>query len=240
MILEVRPMKTILTVLFTCLAYAQTSAQIQVGMWTDKPSYIYGDTVAMTITAYNPTADTVILNFGSSCQVSYTIDDFNFIDHAGCATVLTSRTVPPFGTVQWDFLKYPYHNSGSPHLALGAHAVTGQVLGYATSDTLIIFVTPPTSVSNRHAEANAFLLEQNFPNPFNATTTIPFTLSTAGRVLITLYNNVGQKVRTLLDDYRAAGSYRVRAELNELPSGSYWCRLQMGTRSQTTKLILSK
>ena len=233
-------MKTLFTILLTGFAYTQTSAQVQVAMWTDKPSYHYGDTVAMTITAYNPSGDTVVLNFTSSCQVSYTIDDFSFINHVSCATVLTSRTAPPFGTIQWDFLKYPYHNSGWPLPAPGAHTMTGQVLGYAVSDTLIIFVTPTTSVSNTHGTSNDFQLGQNFPNPFNPTTTIPFTLSTAGRVLITLYNNLGQKVRTLLDEYRVVGSYDVRAELSELPSGSYWCRLQMGARSQTTKLVLSK
>jgi hypothetical protein len=201
---------------------------------------MYSDTVAMVITAYNPSADTVVLNFGTSCQVSYTIDDFDFMDHAFCTAVPTSRTVPPFGTIHWDFLKYPHKNLYLPFLALGPHTVTGQVLGYAMSDTLMIFVTPSTSVSGVHRNVNDFLLGQNYPNPFNATTTVPFTLSTAGRVQITLYNNLGQKVRTLLNDYRTAGLYNVRAELDELPSGLYWCRLQLGARSQTIKLILAK
>jgi hypothetical protein len=157
-----------------------------------------------------------------------------------CAAVLTSRTILPFGTVQWDFLKYPAHNSGWPLLLSGAHSITGQVLGYASSDTLVIFVTPTTDVPKVSAGVKGFLLGQNYPNPFNGTTIIPFQVSTAGTVLITLYNNLGQAVHTLLDDYRAAGSYAVQARLDGLPSGSYWCRLQMGGRSQTIKLILSK
>jgi hypothetical protein len=233
-------MKIVHVVLFFALACTQAQSQIQVGVWTDKPFYIYGDTVAVTITAYNPGSDTVILDFPSACQVSYTIDDFNFINHVGCATVLTARTISPFGTVQWDYLRYPSHGSGWPVLAQGSHSITGEVLGYATSDTLVVFVQSSTSVSERGIEIRTFVLGQNYPNPFNGTTVIPFTLSAAGKVQMTLYNLLGQRIRTLLDSFHPAGSYKVQSNLNELPSGSYWCRLQMGARSQTTKLILSK
>jgi hypothetical protein len=66
-------MKIALTALLVCAAYTSAFSQIQVGVWTDKTSYLSGDTVGITITAYNPGADTVVLNFGSSCQVSYTL-----------------------------------------------------------------------------------------------------------------------------------------------------------------------
>lgn len=233
-------MKTILVVLLACFACTLSHAQIQVGLWTDKSTYVYGDTVAMTVTAYNPGADTVVLHFPSSCQVSYTIDNFSFINHTVCATVLTSRTILPHGTIQWDYLKYPASGSGWPLLALGSHTITGQVLGYATSDTLTLFVTPTVSVTNVGIETRGFLLDQNYPNPFNGTTMIPFTVSSAERALMTLYNILGQRIRTLLDEYRTPGVYTVRAELNDLPSGSYWCRLQIGAKNQTIKLILSK
>ena len=66
------------------------------------------------------------------------------------------------------------------------------------------------------------------------------TLSGAVRVTAGLYNILGQRIRTLLDDDRPAGSYTVRADLSEVPSGLYWCRLQFGQKSETTKLVLVK
>ena len=233
-------MKPILFALLTLLATVETFGQIQVGVWTDKPVYRYGDTIAITVTAFNPTKDTISLLFSSACQSNYIIDNFNFYDNIGCAAVLTFRWVPPHGTVTWNFLKYPLYNSGWPFLSLGAHVVLGQVIGYVTSDTLLIFVTSTTSATDKSLTETSFQLAQNYPNPFNGLTTVSFTISTAGRVDITLYNSIGQKIRKLLDDYRSAGTYTIRADLNDFPSGVYWCRLQVGQKSQTTKLILAK
>ena len=217
-----------------------TSAQVQIGVWTEKSSYHYGDTIGVTVTAYNPTADTVVLGFPSSCQANYIIDDFNFYDHIDCAMILSSRKVPPFQTVSWDYLKYPYGPSIWPLLSVGAHIVIGEVLGYGRSDTLVIFVTSPTSASEEQPLAGSFLLGQNYPNPFNGTTTIPFAVSTPGRVVIRLYNSIGQNLRMLFDEYCRPGSYAIKLELDNAPSGVYWCRLECAGRTQTAKLILSR
>ena len=238
-------MKTILILLLFYFPCAESYAQIQVAVWTDKSSYVYGDTIAITITAFNPTPDTLVLIFGTTCQVGYTIDNVGFIDGLPCANHGTFRVIPPFGTTQWNSLRYPAHYSVSPLLSPGSHSVTGKVLwhnpiDYATSDSITIFVTPATSVSTSHADINTFALNQNFPNPFNGMTTIGFTLPTAGNVTIRLYNSLGQEVRTLLNDFRSAGSYSIRAKLDDLPSGAYWCRLQESTFSQTMKLLLTK
>ena len=112
-------MKLFLFILLTCGSNFALLAQIEVGVWTDKPTYDFGDTIAITITAYNPTSDTVILSFTSSCQANYIIDDFNFYGHIGCLTVLTSQTIPPFRSFSWDYWKYPYGNSGWPLLSAG-------------------------------------------------------------------------------------------------------------------------
>jgi hypothetical protein len=233
-------MKPILFVLMTFCATVLALGQIQVGVWTDKPSYHYGDTIAITITAYNPTADTIVLQFSSTCQASFIIDKFNRAQFTPCGQTFTSRIIPPYGIVNWNDFKYPSKGSGWPLLSTGAHVVLGQVVEQATSDTLLILVTPTTSVTDKGLTENRFQLAQNYPNPFNGMTTISFMLSIAGRVDVTLYNSLGQRIRQLLNDYRSAGTYTIRADLNDFPSGVYWCRLQVGQRSQTTKLILAK
>jgi hypothetical protein len=233
-------MKQNLVVFLICSLYTIAYARIDIGVWTDKSLYNYGDTIAVTITAYNPTADTAVLIFGSACQVSYIIDDFDLSYYIVCPQVQTSRKIPPFGTLSWDYLRYPCLNLDCPLLSSGVHVVVGEVWGYGKSDTLLIFVKSVTSVSKEDSHASDFLLGQNYPNPFNSITSIPFTVSRFGRVVIGLYNSLGQKVRTLFDDYCQPGSYIVKVELNDAPSGVYWCRLQSGGRNQTMKLILSK
>jgi len=68
-------------------------------------------------------------------------------------------------------------------------------------------------------------LEQNFPNPFNASTTIRFGLAVRSRVILEIYDIVGRKIGTVVDDVRDAGFY---AELwtAEVPTGTYVVRLQ--------------
>ncbi len=88
-----------------------------------------------------------------------------------------------------------------------------------------------------------FRLEQNYPNPFNPTTTIEYSISKAQKVTLTVYNVLGQKVRTLVSEYQAAGTHRfVWNGQNEsgldVPSGMYFYRLQSAHQVVTKKMIL--
>ncbi len=86
----------------------------------------------------------------------------------------------------------------------------------------------------------AFSLSQNYPNPFNPTTTITYSVPTSGMVKVEVFNRVGQKVTTLVNGYKAAGSYKVDFSSDGLPSGVYFYRLEAGGYSQTMKMILMK
>ncbi|NKB66212.1 MAG: T9SS type A sorting domain-containing protein [Candidatus Latescibacteria bacterium] len=88
-----------------------------------------------------------------------------------------------------------------------------------------------------------FGLAQNYPNPFNAGTVIPFSLPTTGPVELVVFNLAGQKVVTLAEGVRQAGSYRLQWDGRdesgrELASGLYLYRLQAGHRVETRKLLL--
>ncbi len=97
------------------------------------------------------------------------------------------------------------------------------------------------ALANGEAELPAtFALEQNFPNPFNPTTQIPFSLPTAGEVNLTVYNVLGQEVARLVDGFRAAGEYTVEFDGGNLASGIYFYRLQTGTESVTKRMVLIK
>jgi hypothetical protein len=73
-------------------------------------------------------------------------------------------------------------------------------------------------------------LGQNLPNPFNPTTTIPYSLSSAGRVRLVIYNMMGQEVLTVMDAVQPAGHYFMRwngttRSGQTAASGIYWYRL---------------
>ncbi|NOZ32845.1 MAG: T9SS type A sorting domain-containing protein [Alphaproteobacteria bacterium] len=88
--------------------------------------------------------------------------------------------------------------------------------------------------------AQTFKLEQNFPNPFNPFTAISYQLSVVSQVELSVYNVLGQKVRTLVNKRQAAGRYSVVFRAGDLPSGVYVYRLKAGGRVSQRKMILLK
>lgn len=92
---------------------------------------------------------------------------------------------------------------------------------------------------------DAFVLRQNYPNPFNPTTRIDFQLQTAGNVKLSVYNLLGQNVRTLVNEYKPAGIHQVvwdgrDSAGNMLSSGTYLYQLEVGNQSQIRRLVLMK
>ncbi|MFN0159280.1 MAG: T9SS type A sorting domain-containing protein, partial [Bacteroidota bacterium] len=86
-----------------------------------------------------------------------------------------------------------------------------------------------------------FSLKQNFPNPFNPTTEIMFSVEQSGKAVLDLYNLLGQKVATLFDEEAEAGYYiRVTLNASNLASGMYLFRLQSGNRNALKKLLVLK
>ncbi|MBD3401729.1 T9SS type A sorting domain-containing protein [candidate division GN15 bacterium] len=88
-------------------------------------------------------------------------------------------------------------------------------------------------------------LYQNYPNPFNPTTTISFALPGGSEVELSVYNLLGQKVRTLTDRYYSAGTYELTWDGQDsrgqtVASGVYFYRLRAGEIVQQKKMLLLK
>jgi photosystem II stability/assembly factor-like uncharacterized protein len=83
-------------------------------------------------------------------------------------------------------------------------------------------------------------LSQNYPNPWNPTTSINYSLVKEGNVSISVYNAIGSKVATIVNGYKPAGSYSVQFNGSNLPSGIYFYKLEAGQFSQVKKMILVK
>ena len=95
-----------------------------------------------------------------------------------------------------------------------------------------------TTLSEEQKVPGRFYLKQNYPNPFNPETSIRFGLPQATNVRIELYNILGAKVATIIDDYRAAGYHIVRFDGSNLASGIYIYRIVAGNFQQEKKMIL--
>ncbi len=85
-----------------------------------------------------------------------------------------------------------------------------------------------------------FDLEANYPNPFNPTTTIAFTLPAAGRTTLRVFNLAGEWVATLVDGELAEGRHQVTFDAADLPSGVYTYRLEHNGRALTRKCLVVK
>jgi hypothetical protein len=83
-------------------------------------------------------------------------------------------------------------------------------------------------------------LSQNYPNPFNPSTSIEFALPQAGKINLSIYNLLGQRVLTLVDGFRTAGSYTINLDASQLASGWYVYQLKTNSTTLSRKMLLIK
>jgi len=102
-----------------------------------------------------------------------------------------------------------------------------------------------TAVDNETVIPKNYRVEQNFPNPFNPTTTIRYSLPEASFVTLKIYNILGQEVKTLVNEQKNAGTFNVQwrgdnESGNKVSSGAYIYRVIAGSHIFTKKMILLK
>ncbi len=111
-----------------------------------------------------------------------------------------------------------------------SHDINGAVNEYEMTAE----ATPGAPVPTEYA------LGQNFPNPFNPTTTITYALKDAGFVTLKVYNLLGQEVANLVSQRMEVGNYTVNFDANTLPSGIYIYRIEVNDFSAQQKMVLLK
>ena len=116
---------------------------------------------------------------------------------------------------------------------------TGWIVG--TSGTILKttnggVVTNISRIQNQFP--GKFYLHQNYPNPFNSTTIIQYSLPNATHVKICVFDMLGREIKTVVNEEKLGGNYRVEFNASDLSSGVYFYRIQTSLFNQTKKLIL--
>jgi len=108
-----------------------------------------------------------------------------------------------------------------------------------TTANLNLRILTDVKQGNTNIPQNYSLL-QNYPNPFNPSTYIKYQLAKSGFVSLKIYDILGNEVRTLVNETKNAGSYKVKFDGSDLSSGIYFYQLKAGEYSETKKMILLK
>ena len=116
---------------------------------------------------------------------------------------------------------------------------------YGSSYIEILGTGNTTALSANNINPFSFQLNQNYPNPFNPTTSISYQVQLSGDVTLNIYDVLGNRIKTLIDEPKAIGDYEIKwdgtNQMGErLSSGQYFYQLKVGDFVSTKKMVLLK
>ena len=98
----------------------------------------------------------------------------------------------------------------------------------------------PTEVEQFEGEVSTYSLSNNYPNPFNPSTTIKYQIPELSFVTLKVYDVLGNEIATLVNEEKPIGNYEIVFNATDLTSGVYFYQLQAGSFVETKKMILMK
>lgn len=120
-----------------------------------------------------------------------------------------------------------------------------EIVGYHPVSSADIWSFNPLTLSGGGVLPTSYLLQQNFPNPFNPRTAIQFSIPKSGFVSVRIYNILGQEIATVTDQELQRGTYTMYWDGTNrngalVASGVYFYRIVAGNFVQTRKMMLLK
>ncbi|MCX6830028.1 MAG: T9SS type A sorting domain-containing protein [candidate division Zixibacteria bacterium] len=114
-----------------------------------------------------------------------------------------------------------------------------------TADTSVVYIESSVQEDNSPILPNSLILNQNYPNPFNPSTVIDYSLPHKSHVTIGIYNILGVKVRTVLEEIQSRGDHSVVWDGtgeggDAMPSGVYFYKLTADGKESKRKMVLLK
>lgn len=161
-------------------------------------------------------------------------------------------TPPPYKTTSTSTMmeiRFTQKELTTPNIKSGDIFIARTTKPFTSNDQFEFVASPtslgPTSMKTEIEIPSSFVLHQNFPNPFNPSTTIRFALPRQTHVILKIYDALGREVTTLLNEIRSEGFYDTEwngrtADGFQAASGLYFYRIVAGTFVQTKKMILLK
>ncbi|MCZ6776693.1 MAG: DNRLRE domain-containing protein [Ignavibacteria bacterium] len=188
----------------------------------------------------------------------HTVFNTTFWTNAGgdfSATISASLSVGDTAFYTWgstaqmvadvqDWLENPMNNFG--WLPLGNESTNTTTKRFDTRDNssaslrpvLVVNYTGPLGIEVDFRLPTEFALHRNYPNPFNPSTTIQFSITESGIVRLAVHNLLGQQVAALIDKRLAAGTHDVVWNASNATSGVYFYRLEFNGATRVRRMIL--
>lgn len=159
-------------------------------------------------------------------------------DGSGNFTTRENCFFPHANGFPWSMVASDFDNDGRTDIAISA-------VGFGSADSLFVLYNlggGTVGIDEQETEEipTTFSLSQNYPNPFNPTTTIKYSIPNAGLVTLTVFNILGEQIKTLINQEMPAGNHTVQFNASSLASGIYLYRIQSGSFIQTKKMLLLK
>ncbi len=106
----------------------------------------------------------------------------------------------------------------------------------------VTFLVTPTDIEDATTMElpTEFALSQNYPNPFNAQTAIKYALPEASHVTVAIYDLLGRKVETIVNEHQQSGYHQITWNSNNISSGVYFYKIHAGEFVETKKMVLLK
>ncbi len=163
-----------------------------------------------------------ILSFDNGFTVTQDTIILNDLSANQEDSIYISVSAPAFDTTG-NYTVYYYSDNGT------SIPLTGTIQSFS-----------PTKIDGLNHLPTKYSLSNNYPNPFNPTTNIKYSIPKTSLVILKVYNVMGQEVNTLVDEEKAPGTYEVMFNAKNLSSGIYFYTIKAGDFIQTKKMILLK
>ena len=190
-----------------------------------------------------PNADSTLLALRIKIE-----DGTNFSKVNGFSGTVTGSSIQlPTGSYainnQTVVIDNNYNVISASQLTTGQQVILWAVVDPSSNKTALQIqskISSPTGIGESPIVVDAFVLEQNFPNPFNPSTTISFTIQADQLITLKIFNALGEEVTTLVNGNLAKGTHSINFNAAGLSSGFYLFRLESGNQVQVKKMMLMK
>ncbi len=161
---------------------------------------------------------------------------------AGVRVLNISNPAAPVEVAWYD--TYPQNNSNQQVGTWGVFMFPSRKIICSNKETglWVLKTTVPVGINNNQIRTVNFKLEQNFPNPFNPSTKIKYSISeNRAFVKLTIYDIRGRQLRTLVKSYKNTGNYDVEFNSEEFANGIYFYKLSVDDKfSEIKKMVVLK